>query len=115
MSEAMKFPDKGRAWSDVEADIDQFRGSDVGFSPTNRLMTGIHIGDESIHEVCQRAYNKYFHSNAVLAELEPGLGRMQGEVLGWTVDLLNGGSTGRANMTSGGSESIFCAVHAARE
>jgi glutamate/tyrosine decarboxylase-like PLP-dependent enzyme len=43
------------------------------------------------------------------------MGRMQAEVLAWTVDLLNGGSDGRANMTSGGSESIFCAVHAARE
>ncbi len=114
----MKFPDKGRTWSKVEADLDAFRLSDVASSPTNRLMTAIHMGDDSIHEICQRAYNKYFHSNAVLAELEPGLGRMQEEVLGWTVDLLNGNSTdseGRANMTSGGSESIFCAVHAARE
>jgi glutamate/tyrosine decarboxylase-like PLP-dependent enzyme len=115
MSEATEFPRKGRAWSDVEADIEHFRSVDVAFSPTNRLMTGVHIGDDSIHEVCRRAYDMYFHANAVVAELEPGMGRMQAEVLAWTVDLLNGGSDGHANMTSGGSESIFCAVHAARE
>ncbi len=114
-SEATVFPNKGRAWSEVEADLDRFRAADVSSSPTNRLMTGIHLGDESIHEVCQRAYNKYFHSNAVLAEMEAGLGAMQRDVLAWTVDLLNGGCGGRANMMSGGSESIFCAVHAARE
>lgn len=111
----MKFPGKGRAWSEVEADLDEFRAADVHSSPTNRLMTGIHSGDDTIHDICRRAFDKYFHTNAVLAEMEPGLGRMQAEVLAWTVDLLNGGAEGRANMTSGGSESIFCAVHAARE
>ncbi len=115
MSEATRFPAKGRDWSEVESDLDRFRASDVAFSPTNRLMTGIHIGDHSVHEVCRRAYDKYFHTNAMLAEMEVGMGRMQREVLAWTVDLLNGGPDGRANMTSGGSESIFCAVHAARE
>ncbi len=40
---------------------------------------------------------------------------MQNDVLGWTVDLLNGGPDGTAGMMVGGSESIFCAVHAARE
>ena len=91
MSDSTSFPKQGRSWSEVAADIDRFRETDVHSSPTNRLMTGIHIGDDAIHEVCQAAYNKYFHSNAVLAEMEQGIGRMQNEVLAWTVDLLNGG------------------------
>ncbi|MCG8401999.1 MAG: aminotransferase class V-fold PLP-dependent enzyme, partial [Firmicutes bacterium] len=78
-------------------------------------MTGIHQGSQQVHELCQAAYNEYFHTNAVIAEMEPGLGRMQDDILRWTVDLLNGGTKGRANMMVGGSESIFCAVHAARE
>lgn len=115
MSEIAKFPAKGRSWSEVESDLDRFRSTDVAFSPRDRLMTGIHIGEDSIHEVCRQAYMKYFHTNAITLGMEKCFGQMQSDVLEWTVDLLNGGSNGRANMTSGGSESIFCAVHAARE
>jgi glutamate/tyrosine decarboxylase-like PLP-dependent enzyme len=80
-----------------------------------RLMTRIHKGDERVHEVCRSAFNLYFHHNAMIGEYEPGQRRMQQEVLSMAVRLLGGGSEGRANITSGGSESIFCAMHAARE
>ena len=78
-------------------------------------MTGLHLGTDSIHEICRQAYNTYFHSNAFLASSDSGFARIQREVLSWTLDLLNGNPGGAANITSGGSESIFCAVHAARE
>ncbi len=115
MTSLKAFPKKRRIRSEVESDIKLFKRQDRSTSSKNRLMTGIHQGSQEVHEVCQAAYNEYFHTNAVIAEMEPGLGQMQSDVLRWTVDLLNGGSEGRANMMVGGSESIFCAVHAARE
>lgn len=115
MKTVSPFPKNSRPWSDIEADIDGFLTSDRCSNTMNRIMTGIHKGDDQIHEVCKAAYNKYFHTNGIFGELEQGLGQMQGDVLNWTVDLLNGGPEGRANMMVGGSESIFCAVHAARE
>ena len=115
MTKPTPFPKTTRTWSEVESDLDDFKNQDLFSRPNNRLMVGIHKGDDAVHEVCRRAYNKYFHTNGVLAEMEQGLGQMQSDVLGWTVDLLNGGPEGCANMMTGGSESIFCAVHAARE
>jgi glutamate/tyrosine decarboxylase-like PLP-dependent enzyme len=115
MTGSTSFPKLRRTRHEVEADIRQFKSLDMCTKPNNRLMTGIHKGSQQVHEVCRAAYNEYFHTNAVLADMEQGLGQMQNDVLRWTVDLLNGGAEGRANMMVGGSESIFCAVHAARE
>ncbi|MEM9750494.1 MAG: aminotransferase class V-fold PLP-dependent enzyme, partial [Pseudomonadota bacterium] len=113
--QASLFPSKGRSWEEIEADLDQYKSMD-SFGPKNRLMTAIHQGSAQTHEICQKAYMKFFHTNALLADMEPGgLGKMQGDVLQWTADLLNGGGVARAGMMTGGTESIFCALHAARE
>jgi glutamate/tyrosine decarboxylase-like PLP-dependent enzyme len=109
------FPEKGRPWASVDADIEHFKTLDTCHRPQNRITTGIHKGSDEIARIAQAGFNHYFHANALLADIEEGMGRMQTDVLQWTVDLLNGGPEGRASMMVGGSESIFCAVHAARE
>ncbi|MCP4005709.1 MAG: aspartate aminotransferase family protein [bacterium] len=108
-------PEKGRSWQEVEADLLGFQAMDLDEDVHLRLLTGIHKGDERVHEVCRKAYFMYFHTNAVLAEYHPGQGRIQREVLEMAVRLLGGGAEGRANITSGGTESIMCAMHTARE
>jgi sphinganine-1-phosphate aldolase len=113
----VSFPQVGRSWQAVEADIDQLSASDAFLNPKNRLMAAIHKGDEVIYRVSQAAYNKVFHVNAFVFDMgeKVTLGKMQSDVLQWTVSLLNGGADARASMMVGGSESIFCALHAARE
>ena len=114
MSNGPGLPEKGRAWEEVEASLRDFQSMDLD-EQHERLMTGIHLGDERVHEVCRKAYNMYFHHNAMLADYHPGQRQMQNDVLEMAIRLLNGGDEARANITSGGSESIFCAMHAARE
>ncbi len=112
----LMFPTSGRSWTEIERELDELRALDSFAQPRNRIMTGIHRGSAETHEVCKAAYMKFFHSNGILADMEPGgLGRMQSEVLQWTADLLNGGPDAKAAMMTGGTESIFCAMHAARE
>ena len=108
-------PAKGRSWEEVEADLRGFQAMDLDEEIHLRLLTGIHKGDERVHEVCRKAYLMYFHTNAMLADYHPGQRRIQNDVLGMAVRLLGGGDEARANITTGGTESIFCAMHAARE
>ena len=110
-----EFPKTSRTWEKVEADLDHFKSHDVGSSDINRLMTGLHLGEESVHQVCKQAYTKFFHTNAMMASTGSSLTIMQNDVLRWTANLLNAEEDAAGNFTSGGSESIFCAVHAARE
>ena len=44
-----------------------------------------------------------------------GSGTMEAEVLRMALEILNGAENGVGFITTGGTESIFCAMHAARE
>jgi glutamate/tyrosine decarboxylase-like PLP-dependent enzyme len=71
---------------------------------------------ESAQEILRRAYLRFFHHNGVVRRMMPGVVKMEEDLLGLCSGLLSGGTDGVvANITSGGSESIFCAIHAIRE
>lgn len=114
MEPMKRLPVKGIEWEEIKTSLKEFKNSDHP-EMKNRLLSGIHKGDEKIHEICRNAFNLYFHGNAFLGSHEQGMAQMQKEVLEMAVGILNGGDEGRANMTTGGTESIFCAMHAARE
>ncbi len=116
MSENKVFPKKGIGWDEIRDKLLEFRSKDIGSDDfLNRLTTGCHMGDDAIHKVCRDAWNMGFHLNGFLADLEPGMQELQQEILDMALEILNGGKEGRANLTVGGTESIFCALHAARE
>ena len=56
----------------------------------------------------------FLHDNALNTNAFPSLAKIQSEVVGITADLLHG-TEAAGFMTSGGTESILCAVKAARE
>jgi glutamate/tyrosine decarboxylase-like PLP-dependent enzyme len=68
-----------------------------------------------VHEVAERAAALYLHENALNTLAFPSLGEIQSEVVGWTAGLLHGPESAAGFLTSGGTESIQCAVLAARE
>ena len=55
------------------------------------------------------------HENSLNTAAFPSLREIQSEVVGWTAGLLHGPETAAGFLTSGGTESIQCAVLAARE
>ena len=75
----------------------------------------IYDGGPAVHEVAERAARLYLHENALNTRAFPSLGAIQSEVVGWTADLLHAGPERAGFLTSGGTESILCAVLAARE
>ncbi len=57
----------------------------------------------------------FLHENALNTKAFPSLGSIQSEVVRWTANLFHGPDTAAGFLTSGGTESILCAVLGARE
>ncbi|MEL6986141.1 MAG: aspartate aminotransferase family protein, partial [Actinomycetota bacterium] len=104
----------GRPVDDVIADLADKRTNDVRWED-GRAFGMVYDGGPEVHEVAERAAKLYLHENALNTKAFPSLGAIQSEVVGWTADLLNGPETASGFLTSGGTESILCAVKAARE
>ena len=72
-------------------------------------------GRADIQRVVENAYLKFFPYNALFTRQESAAASIENQVLEMCAALMNAGSEGRANLTSGGTESIFCALHSMRE
>ncbi len=51
----------------------------------------MHQGDETVKQVCQDAYNLYFHNNAFISSYEDGQKQILDELRQMIVEILNGG------------------------
>ena len=107
-------PRKGRSSDEVIAELEAKRADDVRWAD-GRTFGMIYDGGPAVHEVAERAARLYLHENALNTRAFPSLGTIQSEVVGWTADLLHAGPERAGFLTSGGTESILCAVLAARE
>src|SRR5690606_21450174 len=110
----MRFPQSGRPVADVVDELAAKRRRDVRWQD-GRAFGLVFDGGSGAHEAAERASLLYLHDNALNTRAFPSLGEIQSEVVGWTADLLHGGADAAGFLTSGGTESILCAVLAARE
>ncbi len=104
----------GRSVEDVLSELTEKRKNDVRWED-GRAFGMVYDGGPSVHEVAEQAAALYLHENALNTKAFPSLREIQSEVVAWTGELLNGPDTTSGFMTSGGTESILCAVKAARE
>jgi glutamate/tyrosine decarboxylase-like PLP-dependent enzyme len=103
-----------RPVDDVIADLTAKRVNDVKWAD-GRTFGMVYDGGPSVHEVAEQAARLYLHENALNTMAFPSLGEIQRDVVGWTAGLLHGDDAVAGFLTSGGTESILCAVLAARE
>ena len=96
------------------AELRAKRGDDVRWAE-GRAFSLVYDGGPSVHDVAEQAARLFLHENALNTIAFPSLGQIQSEVVGWTAGLLHGPETAAGFLTSGGTESIQCAVLAARE
>lgn len=82
---------------------------------TGRLWGMVYYAGDEILRIAMDAHAMFFSENMVLADAFPGLIRMETEVVDMAAQLLGGGAATQGSMTSGGTESIFLAVKAARD
>jgi glutamate/tyrosine decarboxylase-like PLP-dependent enzyme len=110
----MEMPQQGRAVDEVIADLRAKRAHDVRWQD-GRTFGLVFDGGPSVHDVVEQAAVMYLHENALNPMAFPSLGEIQNEVVSWTSALLHGPESAAGFLTSGGTESIQCAVLAARE
>ena len=109
----MALPEIGLDKDAIVAALAAKRGRDVRWQD-GRTFGMVYDGGESVHEVAEAAALMFLHENALNTMAFPSLGEIQREVCDATAALLHG-EHAAGFMTSGGTESILCAVKAARE
>ena len=107
-------PKKGRPWKDLERRMERFAGDDVDWR-RGRHSFHVWYGGDDLFEVQKASYAMFMQENG------GGAGRtfmslkiMEDEVIGFAAGLLHG-PRAVGHITSGGSESIFVAMKAARD
>jgi glutamate/tyrosine decarboxylase-like PLP-dependent enzyme len=80
-----------------------------------QLFGLVHDGGPSVREVGEHAALMFLHENMLNPLAFPSLGEIQEELTQWTAGLLHGPPGACGFVTSGGTESVLCAVLAARE
>jgi glutamate/tyrosine decarboxylase-like PLP-dependent enzyme len=110
---AMPFPESGKSKSEILDALAKKRSRDARWRE-GRTFGMVYDGGPGVHDVAEAVALEFLHENALNTKAFPSLGEIQSEVCAWTAELLHGeGAAGF--MTSGGTESILCAVKAARE
>ena len=108
-------PKKGLPSTEVIQRIKGFRGADPPFE-RGQMTAYSMMGSHELQAVLERAYHVYFFQNALIRRFLPGMRQMEEQLREIAASILSGGKPGvRVNLTSGGSESLFCGFHAARE
>ena len=108
------FPEKGKNKEEVLGLIDSFSGRDADWR-RGRTFSLVFYPGEEVADLLEKAYQRYFFENGLNPTVFKSLNRMENEVVSMTAALLHAPDTAAGNMTSGGTESIICAVKAAKK
>lgn len=109
----MPLPEKGLSKAEILDRLEAKRRNDARWRE-GRTFGMVYDGGHEVHEVAEAVAVAFLHENALNTKAFPSLGEIQSEVCGIAADLFHG-ETAAGFMTSGGTESILCAVKAARE
>ena len=113
-SERRALPDRGIPWSEVKSQLEAVAENDFDWR-AGRL--GVYVFDpgEDVRTVAKDAYGMFMSENGLGPAAFPSLRRMEDEVVGFGLSLLNAPEEASGNMTSGGTESILLAVKSCRD
>jgi glutamate/tyrosine decarboxylase-like PLP-dependent enzyme len=104
----------GRAWAQVRADLIRRKCSDYDWR-SGRIPLYVYHDNDELLSVSREAYNLYFSENALGGRAFPSLVRMEQELVAMSLALFNAPQGASGSFTSGGTESIFLALKAARD
>ncbi len=107
-------PLQGTPWPELQDQLREAGKDDVDWR-NGRVPMFIHYAGDDVLEVAKQAYLMYFSENGLGLRAFRSLARFESEVVDMGLGLLHGGPLARGAMTTGGTESIFLAVKAARD
>lgn len=107
-------PAEGIPWNQLAPQLEAAGRHDVAWRE-GRAPAFIHYAGDDVLEVAKKAYLMYFSENGLGLRAFGSLAKFESEVVAMGLALLHGGEQARGAMTTGGTESIFLAVKAARD
>jgi sphinganine-1-phosphate aldolase len=108
------FPTHGTPWPALREQLEAAGQRDIDWRD-GRLPMFIHYAGEDVLDVARQAFMMYFSENGLGLRAFHSLATFESEVVAMGLDLLHGDAACRGAMTTGGTESIFLAVKAARD
>lgn len=113
MSELHQLPEQGEAADAVLEKIRAFKSAMTAME-RGRLSSTAFQGRGAMADLVYEAFVEFLGWNGLFTFQEPAAAQMENDVLDICIGLVSGGEAGRANFTSGGTESNFCGLHAMR-
>ena len=113
MSDMHQLPSRGES---SDAVLDKIRSFKASMTPTERgkLSSTAFQGRDEMGRLVYESFMEFLGWNGLFSFQEPAAAQMENDVLDICVSLVSGGERGRGNLTSGGTESNFCGLHAMR-
>ena len=108
-----QLPDKGSSSEEIAIQVDQFL-AEMTPESAGKLSSTAFWGTSETNALVKETFLKFFSWNALFTFQESAAARIENEVLDICVSLVGGDDNARGNLTSGGTESNFCAFHAMR-
>jgi sphinganine-1-phosphate aldolase len=109
----MGLPAEGMTQDAVRDALEEMAVDDVRWRD-GRVFTLAYSAGPEAHAVADAAARRFSSENALNTDAFPSLRRMQNDVVAIVLGWLHGGPGAAGFMTSGGTESILCAVKGAR-
>ncbi|MCC7512926.1 MAG: aspartate aminotransferase family protein [Anaerolineae bacterium] len=111
---SLPFPKRGLPRDEVLASMRAARDRDVQWQRGRVFGLVYHVNDE-IDDLLKEASNLFFSENGLNPTAFPSLRKFETEIVAMTASLLGGDASAAGNITSGGTESLLCAVKTARD
>ncbi len=113
MSDMHQLPARGES---SDAVLDKIRSFKASMTPAERgkLSSTAFQGRDEMGRLVYESFMEFLGWNGLFSFQEPAAAQMENDVLDICVSLVSGGERGRGNLTSGGTESNFCGLHAMR-
>ena len=113
MSPLHKLPRAGASYEEVTHQVDELLD---GMTPeqSGKLSSTAFWGIGDALQIAKETHAKFFSWNALFTFQEGSAAKFENDVLDICIDLVGGDEQSRGNLTSGGTESNFCALHAMR-
>merc|ERR1712137_391144 len=109
-----EIPDKGLDAQRVLVILQSWRDKEIGYQ-SGKSFGGIYTDYKNVEEVEKGAMIMYCDSNGLYPTTFPGLRKVEAEVVRMACNLMHGNAETCGTMTSGGTESILCAMKTYRD
>ncbi len=110
------FPEQGHSRDEVMELLAKFEEQDVtDVYAHNTIQSTTLMGHLEAAELAKDANRMFLRRNMLYSSLMPGTARIAAEVKQMVKEMLGFPTEARVRLTSGGSESLYCAINAARQ